>query len=269
MTYIDDEKRTAESQPVELFYFKRLISGQKWTYCSAEESITHNASTYVPAAIGRKEIANTKEIAKSGLNIDIDIDTEFMQMMFSEPLFDEVEVTVYRQQFDTGAWGEIFTGYLTSHTVNGYTAELRVDSRILALTRLMNPRLYSSMCPYSLYGERCGVSKLSYVDTGTVSDLNGNVVSATIFGSKVDDWYVGGYIKIGFRYRMVTAHDQSLSQVTVHPPFYGVEVGDTLQAFAGCDHTLGVCHSKFDNALNCGAFAFIPSISPFGQKGLS
>ena len=46
-----------------------------------------------------------------------------------------------------------------------------------------------------------------------------------------------------------------------------VDVGTSVEVFAGCDHSLATCKAQYDNVANYGGFAFVPLRNPF-ESGL-
>ena len=60
----------------------------------------------------------------------------------------------------------------------------------------------------------------------------------------------------------LTDFDNGTGTLTLNLPFSDLTVGDTVKAFAGCNHTTEVCDGKFANLLNYGGFPFIPQKNP-------
>jgi len=61
--------------------------------------------------------------------------------------------------------------------------------------------------------------------------------------------------------RMILSHVGDT--VTLTAAILGLAPGSTVTAFAGCDHTISTCDSKFNNRENFGGFPYFPSINPF------
>jgi hypothetical protein len=109
------------------------------------------------------------------------------------------------------------------------------------------------------------------VDVSAQSGATITVPGAGGFGA---DWWVGGFVEIdgGDDARLVLA--QSGNDLTLLLPFPQSAVGRQIIAFAGCDHTITTCDTKFDtpedtdsNVINYGGFAFVPTRNPY-QTGL-
>jgi hypothetical protein len=56
--------------------------------------------------------------------------------------------------------------------------------------------------------------------------------------------------------------------LTLLLPFTSSPLGSTVIVFAGCDHTIATCKSKFNNVVNYGGFAFVPTKNIF-QTGIT
>ena len=69
--------------------------------------------------------------------------------------------------------------------------------------------------------------------------------------------------------RPVVGH--SGEDVLLRYPFPGLETGDTVTVYPGCDKKMATCRDKFSNQARFGGFPWIPSTSPFilgvGQAG--
>ena len=78
----------------------------------------------------------------------------------------------------------------------------------------------------------------------------------------------GGYVTFAdLDYRLILSQDGDT--VTLLLPFNTsqVTVGTSVDVYAGCDHTIAICKTQFDNVINYGGYAFVPLKNPF-QSGL-
>ena len=80
---------------------------------------------------------------------------------------------------------------------------------------------------------------------------------------EADGFYDGGFVFFSSinDYRLILSHVGN--DLTLLLPFPSDAAGETVRIFAGCDHTIATCKTKFDNVLNYGGFAFVPILNPF------
>ena len=73
---------------------------------------------------------------------------------------------------------------------------------------------------------------------------------------------------------LAVAGDDHVSKSSTIPhqselSFYNFAIptlGQTVDVFAGCDHSLAICESKFANVINYGGFPFVPIKNPFNSS---
>ena len=104
----------------------------------------------------------------------------------------------------------------------------------------------------------------------TVTVSNGGLtLSAIAFDAPADGYFTWGYVDASGEKRPITGH--SGANIYLRYAFPGIETGDTVTAYPGCDKKLATCRDKFNNKSRFGGFPWIPSTSPFilgvGQAG--
>jgi uncharacterized phage protein (TIGR02218 family) len=178
--------------------------------------------------------------------------------------YDDAEVTVFlvnwadpsqRATIRTGHIGQVTRGKLA------FTAELRGLA-----AKLDQPagRIFQRSCAWDLGDARCGVdiNTAGRRGAGTVSQvidafefvatgLGGIASNALARGRLV--WTNGSNTGLSAD---IAAHTLSGSHriVISLPMGTAVVVGDSFNAFAGCDRTFSTCRNRFDNAVNFGGF---------------
>jgi uncharacterized phage protein (TIGR02218 family) len=135
----------------------------------------------------------------------------------------------------------------------------------ISLKRFGLMRKYQRNCGLSLYSNRCGISKTDsnyYVD-GIINSVNGTTIDATIFSSKIDGWFLGGIFKTdtGNCLQKIVYHSDTV--IRISRAISSLVAGQTFRAWAGCDHLMDTCKTKFNNKLNYGGFPYLPDKNPF------
>jgi uncharacterized phage protein (TIGR02218 family) len=90
------------------------------------------------------------------------------------------------------------------------------------------------------------------------------IILATIDGNP-DEFFKGGEIvrtSDGER-RLIVQQIGTL--LTLNFPFKDMDVGDSVEVFAGCDRTVETCKAKFSNVVNFGGHPLIPPINVFNE----
>ncbi len=124
-------------------------------------------------------------------------------------------------------------------------------------------RTYQSSCNNILFDDDCKVSSSSFKHSGLITAVAGNVVTVqNLLSTKGDGWATSGYAAFGvLDYRLILT--QSGDDCTLNLPFYADMTGETLDVFAGCSRTIGICDSKFGNRINFGGCPYVPTKNIF------
>lgn len=176
-----------------------------------------------------------------------------------------VQVNIYRQQQASGAYELVFSGDVDSMGAEGRVAMLRCRS---AVNRLMETRLpvitVSRSCAYILYDRNCDLDENSFKLSTTVADVNGRVVTMAI--TLPDDYATAGKLKHTASGEQMTIQSQVGFVVTMQLAIPDLKVGDAIDVFAGCKHTVSDCRLKFNNKPNFGGAPQLVTENPFGPK---
>jgi uncharacterized phage protein (TIGR02218 family) len=124
-------------------------------------------------------------------------------------------------------------------------------------------RTFQAACNNVLGDPDCKVSLGSYEHTNTISAVTDNVVTVVgLSAAKGTGWATGGYIAYGaLDYRLVL--DQSGDNCTLVLPFHDTVLSKTVSVYAGCDHSIATCLSKFSNEINFGGCPYVPTKNIF------
>jgi len=261
-----NEKARYTGAPVECFRF--AIGVTIYRYTSADQTITASLDggmeEYAKEAIERGDLDYSQEDGAGNLDISVPILNPVAQSMLIEGPTQAVTVTVYRFHFADSSSVVEFIGRVVGAVYEAGACTLKCAPLDVSLQRLV-PRLYvQSECNWALYGAGCEVAKASFKDSGTVMTFAGYQVRAAIFATRADGWYVGGWMELadGTR-RYITAH--VATAITLRSPFPVLAIGQTFDAYAGCDRTEATCLSKFNNLGKHFGFKRIPIKNPYTE----
>lgn len=278
MTYDAFANTTEQSRPVEVYRFTQ--GGDTFEFTSAEDDITVDAVPFTPETISRGKIGQSPADRNTTLEIRVPITNTFARRYRASTPGARASIQIKRVQRDDGALQSItiYDGYVTSVAFERDMKEAVIACRpIEAASSRPVPRFsYQSLCNHVLFDDACKVDDTDarWRLTVAVSAQSGATITVPGAGAFGADWWVGGFIEIdgGDDARLVLA--QSGNDLTLLLPFPSSAVGRTITAFAGCDHTITICDTKFStpedtqsNVINYGGFAFVPTRNPY-QTGL-
>ena len=279
MTYDAFASSIESSRPIELFRF--VQGGDTFEYTSAEDELTVSSITYTPEVIQRGRITQSPRDRNSTLEIRVPTSNEFARRYRSSTPGSRASITIQRvQRLDFPVPGVItlYSGFVGSVAFENEMKEAVIACRPIesASSRPVPRFSYQSLCNHVLYDDACKVDDTDsrWRLTAGVTAQTGATVTVTGAGAFGVDWFVGGFLEIdgGDDARLIVA--QSGNDLQLLLPFPQSAIGKTVTVFAGCDHTVTICDTKFNtpedtlsNVINYGGFPFVPTRNPF-QTGL-
>jgi uncharacterized phage protein (TIGR02218 family) len=273
MTSFDTlERSVQDSVPIEIY--KVSIGTDVYTWTSCEDTITYDDGggdeDYEPVAVSRGNIVIDPNDRRNAMVVTVPGDNDFVTQYLNQAPAAKATVVITRLQrnespaFDTAVC--VYRGIVASvgFPDNGLTAQIALQTEEAANDRQIPRFTFMGSCNNILFDSRCGVNPATFTVSGTVSTYSLNTVTVPGLNAKPDGYFNGGFVKLGsgVDHRLILAHTGNV--LTLLLPFSSDPTGVSVDAFAGCDHTLtGDCATKFDNVLNFGGFAFVPSLNPF------
>lgn len=262
MTFDAYETSVESARPVELYHF--TIGTTSYYYTSAPDQFLFGGNTYLPRQISRTNPVQSTEERRQQIEVTLptedDVCSRFVGVVPGLPMY--LEISKYHRG-DTGVfviWSGTIVG--ASYQKQGASCVLRGVTTEAAFSRPIPKFKYQGLCNYVLFDSNCQVSSASFKHEDTCSAASGNTITVNNLSSKGTDWAKSGYVNLNDSdYRLVLS--QSGNTLTLYLPFENDPVGETVKVFAGCDHSLTDCGTKFSNTLNYGGFPFVPELNPF------
>lgn len=267
MTYQAFEESIEGGRPIELFKF--TVGSTIYRYTSSEDDHIppFDANTYFSRQIARSNPSQTTDDRRQQMSVTLPADDALAVRFIDIPPGQEVSLEITRyHRGDTEAY-IVWQGRIigAGYSQGGGTCSLEGVTDEAAFSRPIPRFKYQGLCNHVLYDALCTVARASFKYTGTVTGVVGNTITVDgLLAAKGADWAVGGYIDNGSNdFRMVVS--QAGDVLTMFVPFENSPDGTSVDVFAGCDHTINVCGSKFSNAVNYGGFPFVPTYNPFSR----
>lgn len=273
MSYDPNESSQQGSAPVELYTI--TIGATTYRYTSAEDDVSEGADTFTAINIKRDRLATGgRDAAQQDLVIELPSDNAIVKQYINAVPGVKAEVTIERTQRPDSFSESIilFEGRIASVAFEdqGRRAKVKVEPRINAVSRPVPRFNYQGLCNHVLYDARCGVADSSpsfRLASAEVTAELGNTITVTGASANGDGYYTGGFVESqgGVDHRLII--DQTGEVLTLHLPFAAPVLGQDVNVYAGCDHQIATCKSKFNNVVNFGGFAYVPTKNVF-ESGL-
>lgn len=269
MSYDSRESSVSSGQPFELYLFH--AHDDTWRLTSSDEERLFQGALYHPETITRTNTSASSEVKGGRIKVTIPKDHPIAQLFISYIPSTPLTLVIFR-----GHDGELesemkvaFTGRVLNgrFTVNDECElDCAPDSEILK--RNIATACFQRQCNRILFNAGCGLSNAFWRVTGTVSDVSADGITVTIpeCATKPDGWFAAGHIERGAAQRMVITHSGAV--ITLINPINGLEAGDSVNVYAGCDRTYSGpngCTTKFDNGVNFMGWEWIPAKNPFSS----
>lgn len=283
MTFLSAAQSVEDSEPRELVVISINDDSTVYRHTSATRDIVYDGVLYTAIAIDRGEIAVTMPAVENDMILMLPIDHAVVRRYCQAGIPPKrVTVTVYRQ--DGGETEIIWVGDVTSMNAEGRVAKFRVPSRAGEWMLRPLPGVTAGReCGHLLYDTGCGVSRSGEGPTGTDHLIASTVIYANGRDVRVDLGHVarnGTWAENGELLHLDSGERMTISlQTDLNPGVSGVadlrmqmqivglSVGDTVWVFAGCDHSIEECRTKFDNKDRFLGFPQLPTKNPFIPAG--
>lgn len=270
MSLAEREFSVHDGNPVELYEFR--IGLVEHDYCSGDVSYVSGITNYQAYGIKRSRIEETQELNRASIKLEVPRNFPELDYFRVTPPDDVMSVTVRRVHRDDGTLATIWVGRVLSIEWGELTATINCESVATSLRRPGLRRRYIRYCPHVLYGLKCGVIAADYRLTAAIFGMVDNVITVNEVAdpSYGDGYFSGGFVKWYdadgvVNSRTIAYHEGS--DLTILMSTYGMSVGQTVELYPGCDHTIHDCFTKFNiNHARFGGFMFIPGLNPFVIK---
>jgi hypothetical protein len=162
----------------------------------------------------------------------------------------------------------IFTGRVAEVDLGRSNAVISINSHLELLNQNMPRNLYQAGCRWTLFDAGCGLAAAGFATSGAVASTpaaNSNQLAVTAAAPGGSGTYALGRIVMtgganaGFSRAIRSWSAGTPATLTLMTPLpFAVAVGDTFDAYPGCDKQVNTCRA-FGNIANFGGMPFIPA----------
>ena len=269
MTFDAQETSRESSEVLELYTF--IFGLTTFRFTSYNSDITWQGLQYQAISISRGRTAAAVEDTGADVTITVPIDNEVPQLFISNVPGQVGSVRILRANANDIAEEVIllFDGFVANVTLDGeLEAKVLCHPNTKKFDRTAPRFSYMGLCNHILYDERCKIDISLFDFTGLVSAVTLNDITVNGASGLGADFFVGGFARFPAGSlndaRMILA--QSGDVMTLLIPFAETVLGSDIDLFAGCDHSLAICDTKFANTINYGGFPFVPRKNPFNTR---
>lgn len=268
MTFAPIETSREDGNVLELYTF--TFGPEVFRLTSFNSDIFFAGVQWFSTQISRSGLQNSVENTVNEIQIVMPLDDPIPQRYIRNVPGQVGNVLIQRAHADDPAEDTVLE-------FDGFIAQVRFDGTLQAeitcnpqtnIFKRGGPRFtYQGLCNNVLFDSGCKVVRGSFTHTGLVSGVSGNQITVSGLSAQGVDWAVGGFVTTpaGGNDDSRLVLFQSGDTVTLLLPFATVVLATTVDVFAGCDHSLTTCNTKFANEINYGGFAFVPTKNPFNS----
>ncbi len=274
--------------PIELFEFKVSGAGlATYTYTSSEQDYVGSTEpggteyTWSAIPIGRSSIQTNGSVVRDNIKISFAIDNPLIQEFLKVTPDYLILLTVYTVR-PSGTF-VAYKGRLAALSADVDRIDMTFESLYTTLKQTGLRENYQRSCRFMLYdketGRGCQVDKPFYRQVLTVSAMDNFTMTVDTpvpdpkyfeGGMVQHDNYIDatvqarGILEVADTKYKLTSRWPWLVQALLASPTGTVD----LSFYPGCDRSLGMCKTRFDNAKNFGGFPYIPTKNPFSGNKL-
>lgn len=267
MSFNSLERSIAAGTPVRLYEFSRGV--MRWLYNSSDRDITVGSQIFrtLRGGITDNGIRQTGESGQDTFLITAPADIEVAQPWRTMRPSAEIGVRVLDMHYGDGDTVCRFVGTIGS--VKWPSLDICAIACEDLDSSMQRPGLvdaYSRTCTTTLYSTKCKVDRNTHRIETAIQSISGRTISSGALASYPAGWFSGGYIEwsIGsgeYERRHIETH--SGSSLTLLGGVVGLQAGQAIRVYPGCDFTAGTCASKFGNIINFRGFPHMDGKSPF------
>lgn len=250
-------------------YFKFTVGASLYRWNSSARTLTLSGDgNYAPYPIALSEPEHGRDTSSMRCRISVPRDNP-VALLFRQAIPDtQIPVTVTMKHTGdaeaVGAW----SGTVLSCEWRESEASLLCELNLAKMKRLGLRQRFQVVCNLETYSARCGVDRNDFKSSVTVAAVSGLEIQVSGMPTVADGYYNGGYAQDADGTRRFVAEHVG-DTLTMLLPFESLSVGDSIDIYAGDDHTHETCRAKFDNIGNFFGFFTLPGRNPFTQGGLN
>ncbi|MGF1727218.1 phage BR0599 family protein [Photobacterium nomapromontoriensis] len=236
--------------------YKIEIHHEVWYFTSHQQDVMVNGIHWRAHVIERDaSIEQSDDPLRADTSFEVAAGSELADLALNPPLNIAPRVTILRSE-DGSTFYTVFAGRLMAGVWNeGFvTLELEAVHTELQVTGLNET--ITPLCRYALGCRKCGVTESPRAIT--IKSASGTRLTLT---EPVALEYGFGYLKQGGNTHFIDSQPDGVTLKLLHSAHFNP--ADKAVIVRGCDRSLATCHRRFNNAINFGGAANLPTKNPY------
>ena len=262
MTYIATDQSRHGGNPVHLIRFD--YQSTTYRYSTGVSDFDDGLHTWTAHEISPiEDMTISDNVDRSPITLKTKLTNPVAQLFRTGSIEASVTCLIYELHETDGEMVLIHSGRILGRyaKLEGKKREIELKSEpIMTATKRPSIREVSGLlCGYVLYDTSlCKATKNAI--PGIVTSTSGINLVISGASSAPAGYLRNGYLETASEKRMIIGH--SGDNIDVTTVMQGLEVGDAVTMYIGCNHTTSDCNNKFSNLDNFGGEPFIPSKNP-------
>lgn len=211
--------------------------------------------------ITHTEFAESQDAGRTSTTLTVSLANTLYRRHKEFPPHGNTTLVIYRQNEVGGDPYRIWSGTVWSPLVDGVEVhfECLTDQETMARAEGLNDT-FQALCNWFLFNYPCPVNRANWKVVVTVGEIDTENFTVTVSGAddKIADWFKAGYFEApnGDKRTILadtvdgTDHIFTLQQ---NFPSTTLRVGDSADAYPGCDRAYTTCRDKFGSETGSGA----------------
>lgn len=274
MTYDAKENSQQDGLMASLFLIEYGETDDAFfAYTDADQPVSFAGKTYLPTVIGREKIeAAGNSLDNTTLKIDITPNASIVTMFRGRMPSHAIRLTIFQGHVDDPAmdFKVVWTGRIISVARKERFAQIACEPISTAMRRSGLRRHYQYGCPWALYGDQCKANKEAARVNPLVVALGKNFIQfdAGWQNALPVGKFIGGYAQWTdnetniVQTRTILVLSAGNTRIVVNGEVFGLDVGEQVSAYMGCNHQLSDCEHLHHNVVNFGGQPWIPKDNP-------
>lgn len=276
MSFSSQETSVEAGAPIELY---TITGSDTFHYTSSAEPYVLGEVTYEPVAIKRTAPTISLKENSGNISIKFPFNNPFAARYLGgvPPSPDRVSIHQVHLSDPTQELNPLWSGTVSSVKFAGTEATVSLAGMMNVMAGQIPSQTFSWMCDHNLYNNQCRVAEASFTFGFNVVSISSDGVTVTLSDtgqaqaqiSSDPSYFNGGTFltgvdgsqRMGVNFEATGGTNEYTLVLLV--PIDGLASGQAITFTAGCDKSIDVCLSRFNNVENYGGFPYVPTLNPF------
>lgn len=269
MSYAAIQALVSGKKPYWLYRIKR---GDNFAYLTSRRTpITVGSDVYEPAAIKHSKIMQTSRERAAAVDLTLPNSNPVARQFLDMRGLEENSVTIWHGYENDPELAVKFRGRVVSNRASSTKIVLVCENNFTFLRSKGLASVVQRPCRHALYHGGCRLNIADWQDVGAVTNIDGLKLTVPQAASKPNGFYRGGVIEFSGAHQMITKHWGD--KITLLGPMVGLAEEFAASGSAdvkiapGCNRSLGMCRTRFNNNRNYGGFPWMGE-NPFDGRSV-